>query len=109
MMIIGCGFSLPAATLFEALSSMIEMQLNPARAVLFANPNAICILADHVSDYAGPTIELADSMPALEELGTQARAAHLAVAWKSCRIFTTHFQHFSSPYSVLQLRWRRSW
>ena len=29
-------------------------------------------------EYAGPTIELADSMPALEEIGTQAGAAHLA-------------------------------
>jgi xanthine permease XanP len=29
-------------------------------------------------EYAGPTIELADSMPALEEMGTQAGIAHLA-------------------------------
>jgi xanthine permease XanP len=29
-------------------------------------------------EYAGPTIELEDSMPALNEMGTQAGAAHLA-------------------------------
>ena len=29
-------------------------------------------------EYAGPPIEIADSMPALEEMGTQAGSAHLA-------------------------------